>query len=140
MTRSPVSIHATGLCYIIINIMDNVQQLIELERGFWKAAGDPEGDKYYEDNFDDAGVLILPFDGGVLDKSSVMPMIPKSNPWQRYDFSNIKVLPIDDNSIELYYEVQASHGDDLFHAYVGSIYVSRKDESWKMLMHQQTSL
>lgn len=120
--------------------MDNVQQFIDLERGFWNAAGDPDGGKYYQENLDDAGVLILPFDGGVLDKSSVIPMISKSNPWQRYDFSNINVLPIGDNSIGLYYEVQASHGDDHFHAYVGSIYVSREDMSWKMLMHQQTSL
>ncbi len=120
--------------------MNDSQQFIDLERGFWAAAGDPDGGKYYEDNFDDAGILILPFDGGMLDKASVIPMISESAPWKKYDITNSKVLHIDDNSVELCYEVQASHGDDKFHAYVGSVYVRREGKHWKMLTHQQTAL
>ena len=120
--------------------MGNNQQFIDLERGFWDAAGKLDGDQYYEMNFDDGGVLILPFDGGMMNKKTVLPTIPKSDSWRQYDFSNVKVLPIDDNSVALYYEVRASHGDDQYHAYVGSVYVRRNGETWRLLLHQQTSI
>lgn len=114
--------------------------LLDLERGFWDAAGKPDGGQYYEENFHDEGILLLPFDGGMLDKKSVIPIIPQSDSWKQYDFSNIKVLPIGDESAALCYEVHASHGDDQFHAYVCSVYVRQNSNSWQMLTHQQTAL
>lgn len=120
--------------------MDDSQVFIDLERGFWDAAGKPDGGDYYEKHFDDEGVLILPFEGGMLDKAAVLPTIAKSDSWKQYDFSNIKVLTIDSNSVSLCYEVRASHGNDQYHAYVGSLYVLQNDKTWKMMMHQQTPL
>lgn len=116
------------------------QHLIDLERGFWAAAGNSEGGKYYEENFDDAGMLLLPFEGGMFDKLSVLPIIPKSESWKNYDFSNVKILPLTDTIVELCYEVQASHGNDQFHAYVGSVYILRDNKTWKLLSHQQTAI
>lgn len=82
----------------------------------------------------------MPFDGGMLDKKTVLPIIPKSDPWKQYAFSNIRTVPIDEGSVAFCYEVQASHGNDQFHAYVESTYVLRDGKTWRLLVHQQASI
>ncbi len=54
-----------------------MDDIIELERRFWEAAGDPE---FYQESFADEGVMV--FSGGILDKPAVVSLTYTTEAYQ----------------------------------------------------------
>ncbi len=111
--------------------------LLTLEKGFWGAAG---GDgSYYDEYFADNGRLILPFEGGILNKSSVIDSVKNSPAWDDFTLQNPELLPISDDETVLIYEAFARrNGQSDYHALISSLYV--KSDSWRLWLHQQTAI
>lgn len=115
--------------------MDVKQHLLDQERGFWDAAGDPE---FYRANMADDGVCLLPV--GALDKAETIEAIAQAEPWQGYDFDAIEVLELGDSVAMLTYRARGRREDqDDYDALVGTLYRNEAG-NWKMLTHQQTPL
>ena len=116
---------------------DVESQLVRIEKAFWAAAG--SDGSYYQATMSDRGKLLLPFEGGQLDKNAAIESVRQSEPWRSYHLSSIGTLSICESGIVLFYHVAADRKDFRYRAYVSSLYV-KENEEWKLLVHQQTPL
>ena len=113
------------------------QELLELEQGFWNAAGDRG---FYEEHFADNGVAVFPFKGGILDAGKVRDSVESGVTWKNVEFLNVHVIELAPQCAALIYEAVGSRdGQPDYHALLSSVYV-RDDGAWQMVVHQQTPL
>ncbi len=111
------------------------QELPELERGFWNAAA---GDgRYYIENMARDGLCVLPV--GVLDKDGTVSAISRSDPWDGFEFSDIRVIDLGDDEAAICYRADANRGEDEYTALISSVYTRHHGE-WKLTLHQQTPI
>ncbi len=119
--------------------MDGLQdKLIELERGFWDAAG---GDgSYYEENFAKDGMMVLPFEGGMLNKAQTVGAVRQAEAWSAFEINKPQLLEIAENEVALLYEASGkrANGQD-YRALISSLY-RRRVGGWELVFHQQTPL
>lgn len=110
------------------------RQLEELEDGFWGAAGDPE---FYEENMASDGLCVLPV--GVMDKDTTVSAISQADPWDQYEFSDVRLLDLGDDEAAICYRADASRADAEYAALISSVYTRHHGE-WKLSLHQQTPI
>lgn len=112
--------------------------LLELETGFWQAAG---GDgSYYEENFADDGKMILPFKGGILGKSQTIETVKQAEPWANFHIKNPELMTMAESMIALLYEGYGERTQGKpYTALICSVYRMRNN-TWQLVTHQQTPL
>ncbi len=114
------------------------QALVDLERGFWDAAGG-DGD-YYERHFADDGVMVLPFPGGILTKARTIDSVREAGAWDGFAIDDLRTLAISESTVALLYEGTGRRtGHPGYRALVTSVY-RRRGEAWQLVLHQQTPL
>jgi hypothetical protein len=110
-----------------------VEELLELERRFWHAGGDPG---FYERHVADDGRCV--FGMGILDKPATLEAVADATPWVEVLFDDVETVELDDGCVALVYAADAA--DDEGHEYramVTSVYV-RREGAWQLALHQQT--
>ncbi len=113
------------------------EELLELERGFWNAAGDRD---FYEVYFAEDGVAVFPMDDGLMTSERVLASVEGGQPWTNVEITNVQVVDLGPHCAGLVYEAVGSReGQPDYHAYLTSIY-RRDDSRWQMVIHQQTPL
>jgi hypothetical protein len=113
-------------------------ELIQWERDAWKAlstSGDAAAD-FYERVLHDDVLMLLP--GGLVidDRAAVIDSM-RGAPWDSYELSDERVVPLGDDSAIVAYRATANRGGTDYTALFASTYV-RVDGSWRLAVHQQT--
>lgn len=110
--------------------------LLELESGFWQAAGD--GD-FYEEHMATHGLCVLPV--GVLDKKETITAIQAAEPWSDFVLEDVRTVDLGDDEAALCYRAEASRqsDDDEYSALISSVY-TKISGRWKLTLHQQTPI
>ena len=107
-------------------------ELIQMEKGFWQAAGNAE---FYRTHFAEDGHCVFAF--GILDKDQTVAAIEAAEPWTTFEFGDVNATRITRGVATLTYTVQADRGGDPYGATISSVYVER-DGGWRLVLHQQT--
>lgn len=111
------------------------ETLVELERGFWSAAGD--GD-YYVEHMAPYGLCVLPM--GMMNKDATVSAIAQADPWAKFELSDVTIVDLGDDEAAVCYRADASRGDnDGYSALVSTVYTRLYGE-WKLTLHQQTPI
>lgn len=109
------------------------EQLLELEKRFWDASGDPG---FWREHFDEDGVIALSM--GLMDKDTVVSAQGGARPWDTYSLDDVRFVELDEAAASLTYRVSARRGDDPeYSAVITSVY-ARRDGDWRLMVHQQT--
>ncbi|MQA00495.1 MAG: DUF4440 domain-containing protein [Dehalococcoidia bacterium] len=117
--------------------MSLLDDLLELERGFWAAAGDAD---YYRDHMADGGRIVLPFHGGILGKPQTMEVVDASDQWASFELDDVRLTELTSDCVALVYlGTGARLGAPRYWAAISSVYV-RQDDAWRLALHQQTPL
>ncbi len=113
-----------------------IDDLLELESGFWDAAGD--GD-FYREHMAAHGLCVLPV--GVLDKNDTVSAIEAADPWREFTFDQVREIDLGDDEVALCYQANAKRRADSgdYTALISSVY-TRIGGSWKLTLHQQTPI
>ena len=108
--------------------------LLELESGFWKAAGDGN---FYREHMAANGLCVLPV--GVIDKDETVMSIEGSAPWAAFEFRDVRSLDLGDDEAAICYRAEASRDGDPteYTALISSVY-TKVGGRWKLTLHQQT--
>lgn len=111
-----------------------MNELLELENGFWGAAGAPG---FYQANFAQDGVIVLAM--GIMDKAQVMEAMAAAEPWAGYELEPAHLIEISQDVAALVYRASARRTDDEadYEVVISSVY-ARRDGAWKLIVHQQT--
>lgn len=111
-------------------------RLLELEEGFWKAAGDGN---YYREHMAAEGLCVLPV--GVLDRDETATAIEESEPWADVKLQEMRTLDLGDDEAALCYRAEAfrDDGSPNYTALISSVYI-RLGGEWKLFLHQQTPI
>lgn len=111
-----------------------LDELIELERGFWEATGNPD---YYRQHMADEGLAV--FSMGVMRKDAAIATTSarEMNSWTDIEISEAQTVQLTPDSVALVYTGSAMRDGEPYKAHSSSVYV-RKDGSWKMMLHQQS--
>jgi hypothetical protein len=116
--------------------VSTTSELLELERAFWRAAGDRE--RYAAALADDA-VHVLP-GWGVADREAVLEGVAAAKPWQDFRIEEPRVVPLGDGAAALVYTAVAVRADESpYRAAIASVY-RRGATGWELAVHQQTPL
>lgn len=110
--------------------------LIELERRFWDAAGDPD---FYQTHLADDAVMA--FHIGVMDKPAVVAAMEGAAEWGTHTMDEMRYVELGLDAAALVYTTEATPaaGGDAYRAAVTSVY--RRDVgSWRLVLHQQSPL
>ena len=108
-------------------------QLLELERKFWRAAGDAD---FYRGRFADDGRCVFGF--GILDKEATIASMAAASPWTGVEFTDVSVVTLAPGAAVLTYAATANReGQEEYEATVTSVYAVR-DGEWQLVTHQQT--
>ena len=114
--------------------------LVELERSAWQALASSGEDAaaFYERVLADRVLMLLP--GGLVidDRAQVIDSM-RGAPWDEFDLSGERVVPLGDDSAVVAYQARARRGDTTYEALLTSTYV-REDGAWRLALHQQTPL
>lgn len=117
-----------------------MDELIELERAGWESLCDGTGDDFYGRIMTDDGVMVLA-DGSVMNRNDVVSALGEAPPWASFEMTDIRSLPLDDDTIALLY-VGTGHRQGEALSFVGvmtSIY-ARREGRWRLVLYQQTPL
>ncbi len=112
-----------------------LDELLEIEQGFWNATRDPG---YYKEHMADEGLAI--FSAGVMDKSQAIASTsaPGMAAWTGVKLSNPRVVELAKDCAALVYEGSATRDGQPYSANSTSVY-TRRNGSWQMMLHQQSS-
>lgn len=119
--------------------MDTHDELLALERAAWEALStEGAAGPFYEKTLAKDVLILLP--GGMVidDRQDVVDSMSGA-PWDRYEISEVRVLPLTADSAVVAYRVEADRGDTHYRALLNSTFV-RQDGEWRMALHQQTPL
>ncbi|MEZ4503731.1 MAG: nuclear transport factor 2 family protein [Dehalococcoidia bacterium] len=114
--------------------MPLMDDLLELERGFWNATRDPD---YYREHMAEDGLAV--FGMGVLTKDEAIAstVAPGGEDWSDIELREPRLLRLDDDHAALIYEGRARRGDTPYVAYTSTVY-ARREGAWQLLLHQQS--
>jgi hypothetical protein len=95
------------------------------------------GDEYRRHLVDDA-LVIVP--GQLLDKDATVQAIEASPGWDELTIDEARLVGVGDGGAAISYRFSGRRGADFsYRALMSSVYV-RRDEQWKLVLHQQTPL
>jgi len=112
--------------------------LIELERSAWQALSSSghEAAAYYNRVL--AGQVLVLLPGGMVidDRAEVIDSMSGA-PWDSFDLSEERVVPLGEDGAVVAYQARARRGDTEYEALFNSTYV-RQNGDWHLAVHQQT--
>ncbi|MGE2735433.1 nuclear transport factor 2 family protein [Mycolicibacterium vaccae] len=114
-------------------------ELLTLENAGWKSLCDGTGDAFYGTLMTEDAVMVLA-NGMVMDRAAVTAALSQSPPWQRYEISDVRLVPISGDTAALVYTGTGwrEGQDEPFLGVMTSVY-HRTGEGWKLALYQQTS-
>ncbi|HEX6422914.1 MAG TPA: nuclear transport factor 2 family protein [Acidimicrobiales bacterium] len=114
--------------------------LVELERSAWEALASSGEDAaaFYERVLADRVLMLLP--GGLVidDRAQVVDSM-RGAPWDEFELSDERVVPVGDDGAVVAYRARARRGDSTYEALFSSTYV-REGGAWRLALHQQTPI
>lgn len=118
------------------NKTDDLKALLEMEKSFWKSAGD-QG--FYRKNMAPEGKVIMSM--GVLDKDGVVASMSDAEPWESFDIQNPSLVEVSDDVAALTYNATGRRKaeSDAYRANILSVYKAVED-GWQLVLHQQTPI
>jgi hypothetical protein len=116
--------------------MQLLDELIELERGFWRAARDKD---YYTEHMAGDGVLV--FGQMIMDKAGAVGATfdPSNTPWEAITISRPQLIRIADDVVAIVYQGSGIRGERRYIANTTSVYANRNG-AWMLVLHQQSPL
>lgn len=115
------------------------RDVVKLEEQGWRALSSSPGEAvaFYDDVLDERVVMVLP-GGTILDDRAAILDSMSGSPWASYEIEGLLLVQPTDDVVAVVYAVTARRaGDPEYSAHVASTYV-RRDEGWKLTLHQQT--
>lgn len=111
---------------------------MEVERAGWRAlsTGGDEAARFYQEVLAAEAVMLLP-GGMVLDDRQQIIASMQGVPWDSFELSGERVLPLGRDGAAVAYRVSATRGGQKYEALINSTYVLDGDE-WRLALHQQT--
>ena len=112
-------------------------ELIELEEGFWRSAGDRDA---YSAHLSDDAIHVFPGWGLTSDNERVLEAVESVTPWEVFRIEDLHVVDLGERAAALVYTAHARRaGQDEYVAAMTSVY--RHDgDGWTLVIHQQTPL
>lgn len=119
--------------------MDLEKEVLTIEQGFWEASSAGDGDYYRNHTAEDA---VFVFNTGTLDKATCVEAIDgKPGRFSHWRMDGPKVVSLTDDTALVtyrgYWRREGETGAEA--ALVSSVYV-RRDDTWKLALHQRTPL
>jgi len=115
--------------------MSVLDELLALEKGFWRSAGHPE---YYREHLASDPVFALPAPTGILGERALLEAVETAAPWEEFRFQDLRTIVLGEDARALVYKARGTRpGAPAYEAIVSSVYV-RADNEWKLVLHQQT--
>ena len=114
----------------------DLKELLALEEGFWRAAGDRSA---YTAHLADDAVHVFP-GWGVADPERVLQAVETVEPWQTFSIDDPVLVPLGEEAAALVYTARAQRaGQEPYVAAMTSVY-RRAGANWQLVVHQQTAL
>ena len=112
-------------------------ELEVLERAGWDALCRGEGAAFYGDVMTEDGVMVLAH-GQTMDHDAVVDSLAGGPAWDRYELTDLTVVPAGPEAATLVYRATAHRGDATpFTALMTSTY-ARRDGRWRLTVYTQT--
>jgi hypothetical protein len=108
------------------------EELLEIER---RLGGG--GKREYGELLRDDAVVVVP--GQALDKGATVDAIDRAAPWDEFEITDERVVPLGDDGAVLSYRWSSRRGEDSYEALMSSVY-AKENGGWKLALHQQTPL
>jgi hypothetical protein len=110
-------------------------ELVELERRFWFAGGDPD---FYADATTDDVVMVFPAPYGILDRERIVAEVADGSEWSEVDIEQARVVRPAPRAALVAYKASArgARGGE-YVCFASSLYVE-DDGEWRLAYHQQT--
>ncbi len=119
--------------------MPSTEELLALERAGWDALSTAgAAGPFYDDVLAAQVLMLLPGGMVIEDRAAVVDSMGGA-PWDGYELSDERVLPLSDDSAVVAYRATARRGDHTYRGLFASTY-ARQDGAWKLVVHQQTPL
>ena len=110
--------------------------LVELERAFWRAPGDPSG---YAAALAGDAVHVLP-GLGIVDRQTVLAAVATATPWDEFTLEDVELVQFAAGAAALVYMARAQRaGEQAYAAAITSVY-RQNGGHWQLVLHQQTPL
>lgn len=114
--------------------------LLALEQRGWQAlsgaAGEESAERFYDRVLANAVVMLLPGGMRLTDRDQILGSMSGA-PWDAFELEDPQVLELGPDSAVVIYGVVAERDGSPYSALVSSTYV-RRDDGWKLALHQQT--
>jgi len=113
--------------------------LIALEQQGWQALsgeGDESAAQFYGRVLDDHVVMLLPGGMRLTDRDEILGSMSGA-PWEAFELEDPQVVELGPAIGVVIYGVVAERDGSPYSALVSSTYV-RRDDGWKLALHQQT--
>ena len=115
--------------------MSTLRELLTLEEGFWRAAGNRDA---YAAHLADDAVHVFPGWGATTDNERVLQAVETVEPWETFSIDDARVVELGVGGAALVYTAHARRaGQEEYVAAMTSVY-RRTDDGWKLVIHQQT--
>ncbi|GFZ93034.1 nuclear transport factor 2 family protein [Nesterenkonia alkaliphila] len=117
-----------------------IEELLELEHQGWQSLCSSTGADFYGQIMTEDGVMILAH-GFVFSREQVIASLNDAPPWDRYEISEQRLIPLDASCAVLVYQGRAWRGESEpeFRALMSSVYV-RHENTWRLACYQQTPI
>jgi Domain of unknown function (DUF4440) len=107
-----------------------------MEHDGWEALASGRAGGYYRSVLTPDALMAFPF--GVMTRDAAIAAMESAPPWQSYELSAERVVPLGDQGGVLVYEVVAQRrGEAPYAAVVSSSYVLQRGR-WQLAFHQQS--
>ncbi|MDO5052548.1 MAG: nuclear transport factor 2 family protein [Pseudoclavibacter sp.] len=119
--------------------LGDIDEVLELEHRGWAALCRGDGGGFYGRLMAPDAVMVLAH-GFVLDREAVVASLDGAPPWERYEITGERAVPLGPDAVALVYTARAWRGESCFQALMSSSY--RRDEhgAWRLALYQQTPL
>lgn len=99
-----------------------------------------DGDRFFG-GLMTADALMVMANGAVLDRAAVVDALAGAPPWQSFELSDARVVPIGTDAAALVYVGRARRDDDEapFVGAMSSVY-RRTADGWRLALYQQTAM
>jgi hypothetical protein len=111
---------------------------MELERAGWRAlsAGGDQAARFYEEVLAADVLMLLPGDMVLDDREQIIASM-QGPPWDSFELSDERLLPLGHDSAVVAYRASAIRAGQRYEALISSTYVLDSDK-WRLAVHQQT--
>lgn len=117
--------------------MSTEQELVELEKQFWLAAGNVD---FYRAHLTQGAFMVFPAPYGIMDRDRTLRAVEAAEPWVSLEISEVHLVELTDSSAVVAYRASARHAEGpTYETFATTAYV-KEDGDWKLAVHQQTPI